>query len=90
MCTIKTGTAIETQADVRNLVLAIILRQRGLFEENNVQSLARDYLTESSYSVSQYELHGIISNYLDLLCRNQELSRRGEKYISRSIYNVGS
>ena len=85
MCTIKTGAAIRSQADVRNLVLALILRQRDFFEKESVFSLARHFLEKSYYHVSDRELQEIINNYLDLLCRNKELRCNRDRYVGRAV-----
>ena len=85
MCSIKTGAAIKTQADVRNLVLALILRQEGTFEKEKLQILAEQFLTNSIYKTSERELKEIISGYLDLLCRNKELNCDHGCYIGKTV-----
>lgn len=80
MCKIKTGKAVKSQADVRNLITAVILRQKKDFEKDTISSLVQYYLIGSLYEFEKGELQELVDYSLDLYCRNKELKCQNGVY----------
>lgn len=85
MCKIKTGVKVISQADVRNLITAIILRQKNPFEKKYIISLTEKNLDGSSYSLEDGELQIMVDEHLDLYCRNKELKCINGKYVGIAV-----
>lgn len=69
MANIKTGKDIKDLQDIKNLVVALILRSNK-FRKERIEELAYKYLKGSGVKVTQQQLSKIVENYLDLFQRN--------------------
>lgn len=80
---IKYGKDVRTFEDARNLVTSMILRQKRDFDKASVTVQVCRYMSGSPLDITPRQLDRLISDSLDVCCRNHIIKCRTGIYRTR-------
>ena len=85
MCNVNSGVLIKNKQDVQNLVIGIIFRQQDKYKRENIIDIVQYYMEGSPFVINENVLQNIISENLNLLCRNDKIQCKNGYFIPRTF-----
>ena len=85
MCNVNSGVLIKNKQDVQNLVIGIIFRQQDKYKPENIIDIVQYYMEGSPFVINENVLQNIISENLNLLCRNDKIQCKNGYSIPRTF-----
>lgn len=85
MCKVKSGSNIENKADLQNLVIGIILRQRNKYVEQDIFDAVAYHSQNSAMETDTWLIKDIVRDNLDFLQRTNKLFCMDGVYTPYSI-----
>ncbi len=73
MCKVKSGSNIENKADLQNLVIGIILRQRNKYVEQDIFEAVAYHSRNAAMAIDTWLIKDIVRDNLDFLQRTNKL-----------------
>ena len=85
MCHIKTREKIIDDGDINNLIVGIVLRQRGSFDFGLINKTAKYHLKGSQISINNKDLNAKITHTLDIYTKNRFFSYKDGNYYRNKL-----
>lgn len=85
MCHIKTREKIIDDGDINNLIVGIVLRQRGSFDFGLINKTAKYHLKGAQISINNKDLNAKITHTLDIYTKNRFFSYKDGNYYRNKL-----
>lgn len=74
MCKVKSGINLNSETDLQNMVIGIILRQQTKYQENDILKTAKYYSQNANFPIKTITLKRTIRRSLDILVRFEKVN----------------